>query len=40
MCFNVLFNENKLYLENLLRLHDIIGCQSGCSNHSHADCNF
>lgn len=37
MCFNALFNENKLYLENLLRPHDIIGCRQ-MSKSSRADC--
>lgn len=34
MCFNVLFNENKLSLANLLRLHDIIGCHSMAKSFS------
>lgn len=39
MRLNGVFNENKVYLDNLLLLHDIIGCRSSELPHD-ADCNF
>lgn len=40
MRLNGVFNENKVYLDNLLLLHDIIGCHSSSKLPHDADCNF